>query len=42
MGLKRPIDFIVGRITVEIETDRAGKRTSEPLAIAICEADAPR
>ena len=38
MGLKRPIDFIIGRIVVEIETDRAGKRKSEPLEIAICEA----
>jgi hypothetical protein len=38
MGLKQPgIDFIIGRIVVEIETDRGDKLKSPPLEIAVCE-----
>lgn len=39
MGLKRSINFIIGRIIVEIETDRGDKLKSPSFDIAVCERD---
>jgi hypothetical protein len=36
MGLSRPIDFVLGEINLQIDTDRAGRLESEPQKIAIC------
>jgi hypothetical protein len=39
MGLSRPINFLIGEINLEIETDRAGRLSSGPHTIAICTPD---
>ncbi len=37
LGLSRSVDFVLGTVKLELETDRTGKLESGPITIAVCE-----